>query len=70
MSTAITPQPVVPPWLLDPASKSSWLTVGECALLWNKHRNTIREWCETGFFSTINVPTYRDPSGRWYIRTS
>jgi len=68
MSAAITPLAPVPPWVLDPSTR--WLTVGDAAILWNKHRNTIREWCESGFFSTLNVPTYRDPHGRWYIRAT
>jgi hypothetical protein len=60
--------PVAPPWVLDPASQ--WITVGEFAVLWNKHRHTIRNWCESGFFSTLGISTYRDPRGHWYIRVS
>jgi hypothetical protein len=68
VSTSPVAAPVVPPWVLDPGSR--WLTVGETATLWNKHRDTIRRWCETGFFSTLNIPTYRDPRGEWYIRAT
>ena len=67
-AAAVVPEStaVLPPWVLDPGSR--WLSVDDTARLWNKHRNTIRKWCETGFFATLNVPTYRDPSGRWFIR--
>jgi hypothetical protein len=68
MSVALTPLAPLPPWIIDPSSR--WLTVGDAAILWNKHRNTIRLWCESGFFSSLNIPTYRDPRGRWFIRAT
>ena len=66
MSASFRPIPAVPPWVLDPSSQ--WVTVGEFARQWNKHRNTIRRWCESGFFLTIGISTYCDPRGTWYIR--
>ena len=56
----------IPPWVLNPGTR--WVTVGEFAYEWNKHRNTIREWCETGYLSSLGIPTYRDPRGYWFIR--
>jgi hypothetical protein len=34
----------------------------------DKDRNTIRQWCESGFLANIGIATYRDHRGRWYIR--
>jgi hypothetical protein len=56
----------MPPWIDDPAGH--WVTVEECAKVWNKHPNTIRNWCNNGFFPELGHPVYRDPSGIWYIR--
>jgi hypothetical protein len=69
MSTAPNPVlSVAPPWTRH--SNSKWVTVNEFAKEWNKHRNTIRRWCESGFLSTLGIATYCDPRGCWFIRVS
>ena len=70
MSATVTlpTRPPLPPWYDKPTEQ--WVTVGEFATLWNKHRNTIRQWCESGFLLSIGFSTYQDIRGIWYIRLS
>ena len=57
-----------PPWMMEPGQR--WVTVGTFAREWNKDRNTIRQWCESGYMMSLGIATYRDHRGWWYLRIS
>jgi hypothetical protein len=60
--------PAAPPWVLEPGTH--WIKVGRFAHEWNKNRSTIRQWCESGYFCSLGISTYRDHRGVWFIRVS
>ena len=66
MSTAITPQPSAPPWLLDPAAR--WVTVKEFSVLYRRSVRRVQEMCRDGEIIVFCVATYQDPLGRWWLR--
>jgi hypothetical protein len=48
--------------------KENWMTTEDAARHYGKTSQTIRNWCEDGFFLSLGVRLYRDPKNRWHIR--
>jgi hypothetical protein len=66
MSTAITPQPSTPPWLLDPSAR--WVSVREFSVLYRRSQRRIQQMLRNGDIIVFGVATYQDAQGRWWLR--
>ncbi len=45
----------------------NWLTISAVAIQFNKTRQTIHNWCRSGFIITLGYQLRRDPQGNWRL---
>lgn len=44
-----------------------WRSTEEAAKFYGRTRRQIRNWCQDGTFSALNIPVFQDASRRWWV---
>lgn len=47
-----------------------WVSTSVAAKKMGRSERLMRYWCIRGRWASLNVPTYKDASGRWWIHIS
>jgi hypothetical protein len=47
---------------------NTFRSVSWCTRFYGRAERTIQYWCRHGVFATLNIPSFKDRKGRWWIK--